>query len=99
MSIVIRRVIVRGRVQGVGYRAWAEDTAILNGLDGWVRNRSDGTVEAVFAGSAQAVNSMIEVCHRGPGSARVEAVEVHDAGPEELAMRQGADGFTVLPTL
>ena len=46
----IRRVVVRGRVQGVGYRAWTEDTAILNGLDGWVRNRRDGTVEAVFAG-------------------------------------------------
>ena len=49
-GVIIRRVVVRGRVQGVGYRAWTEDTAILNGLDGWVRNRRDGTVEAVFAG-------------------------------------------------
>ena len=50
-GLTIRRVVVRGRVQGVGYRAWTEDTAILNGLDGWVRNRRDGAVEAVFAGS------------------------------------------------
>jgi acylphosphatase len=99
MSMVIRRVVVRGRVQGVGYRAWTEDTAILNGLDGWVRNRRDGTVEAVFAGSAEAVNAMIKACRRGPDSARVEAVDVYDAGPDELAMRQGADGFTVLPTM
>ena len=65
-GLTIRRVVVRGRVQGVGYRAWTEDTAILNGLDGWVRNRRDGTVEAVFAGPAEAVDGMIEACRRGP---------------------------------
>jgi acylphosphatase len=97
--VVVRRVVVRGRVQGVGYRAWTEDTAILNGLDGWVRNRRDGTVEAVFAGSAEAVDGMIEACRRGPDSARVDAVDVHDAGPSELAMRRGDDGFAVLPTV
>ena len=97
--VVVRRVVVRGRVQGVGYRAWTEDTAILNGLDGWVRNRRDGTVEAVFAGSAEAVAGMIEACRRGPDSARVDAVDVHDAGPSELAMRRGDDGFAVLPTV
>ena len=99
MSIVIRRVIVRGRVQGVGYRAWTEDTAILNGLDGWVRNRRDGTVEAVLAGTREAVDGMIEACRRGPDSARVDAVDLYDAGPSELAMRYGADGFSVLPTV
>jgi acylphosphatase len=98
-SLTIRRVVVRGRVQGVGYRAWTEDTAILNGLDGWVRNRRDGAVEAVFAGSAEAVDGMIEACRRGPDSARVDAVDVHDASPAELAMRRGADGFSVLPTV
>jgi acylphosphatase len=98
-SLTIRRVVVRGRVQGVGYRAWTEDTAILNGLDGWVRNRRDGTVEAVFAGSAEAVGGMVDACRRGPDSARVDAVDVHDAGPAELAMRRGADGFSVLPTV
>jgi acylphosphatase len=98
-SLTIRRVVVRGRVQGVGYRAWTEDTAILNGLDGWVRNRRDGAVEAVFAGSPEAVDSMIEACRRGPDSARVDAVDVHDASPAELAMRRGTDGFSVLPTV
>jgi len=98
-TLTIRRVVVRGRVQGVGYRAWTEDTAILNGLDGWVRNRRDGAVEAVFAGSAEAVEGMIEACRRGPDSARVEAVDVHEAGPSELAMRRGQDGFSVLPTV
>lgn len=97
-GVTIRRVVVCGRVQGVGYRAWTEDTAILNGLDGWVRNRRDGTVEAVFAGSAEAVEGMIEACRRGPDSARVDAVDVHDAGSSELAMRRGGDGFSVLPT-
>lgn len=96
--IVIRRIVVRGRVQGVGYRAWTEDTAIINGLDGWVRNRRDGTVEALFAGLAETVEAMIEACRRGPQSARVDAVDVHDAGPSELAMRRGDDGFSVLPT-
>jgi acylphosphatase len=93
----IRRIVVRGRVQGVGYRAWTEDTAILNGLDGWVRNRRDGSVEAVFAGSAAAVDAMIEACRQGPPSARVDTIDVHEAGPSELAMRRG-DGFSVLPT-
>ncbi|MPZ37679.1 MAG: acylphosphatase [Rhizobiales bacterium] len=99
MNTIIRRVVVRGRVQGVGYRAWTEDTAILSSLDGWVRNRCDGTVEAVFAGSAEAVDTMIEACRIGPDSARVDAVDVHNAGPAELAMRRGADGFSVLPTV
>ena len=98
-GLTIRRVVVRGRVQGVGYRAWVEDTAILNGLDGWVRNRRDGTVEAVFAGAAEAVDGMIEACRRGPESAHVEAVDVRAAGPSDLALRQGDDGFAVLPTV
>jgi acylphosphatase len=98
-TLTIRRVVVRGRVQGVGYRAWTEDTAILNGLDGWVRNRRDGTVEALFAGSAEAVDGMIAACRRGPESAHVDAVDVHDAAPAELALRRGEDGFSVLPTI
>jgi acylphosphatase len=98
-AITIRRIMVRGRVQGIGYRAWTEDTAILNGLDGWVRNRRDGTVEAVLAGPGEAVDAMIEACRRGPASARVDAVDVHEAGPADLAMRKGEDGFSVLPTV
>jgi acylphosphatase len=98
-AMTIRRVVVRGRVQGVGYRAWTEDTAILNGLDGWVRNRRDGTVEAVFAGPKEAVEGMIEACRRGPEASRVDAVDVNEAGPSELARRRGDDGFSVLPTV
>lgn len=98
-TIIIRRVVVRGRVQGVGYRAWAEDTALINGLDGWVRNRRDGSVEAVFAGPLAVVEVMIDACRRGPASARVDGVDIHEAGPPELAMRRGDDGFSVLPTV
>ncbi len=68
----IRHVVVRGRVQGVGYRAFVEHEARRRGLHGWVRNRRDGSVEAVFAGPRAVVEAMIEACRRGPISARVE---------------------------
>jgi acylphosphatase len=96
--VIIRRIVVRGRVQGVGYRAWTEDTAILNGLEGWVRNCRDGMVEAVFAGPQAAVEAMIEACRRGPDSAHVHAIDVHEAGSGELAMRHPSEDFSVLPT-
>ena len=96
---VIRRVVIRGRVQGVGYRAWTEDTALLNGIDGWARNRADGSVEAVFAGSAEAVAQMIAACRQGPPSARVERIDEHDSTAEELAMRRRGEGFSTLPTV
>ena len=99
MSVpTIRRIVVRGRVQGVGYRVWVEDTAILDGLEGWVRNRRDGSVEAVFAGAAEAVAALIEACRKGPPSAHIDAVEQHDAGPAELAMRRPGEDFSTLPT-
>ena len=97
-ATVIWRVVIRGRVQGIGYRAWTEDTALINGIDGWVRNRADGAVEAVFAGSAEAVAAMIAACRQGPPSARVERIDEHDSDPEELAMRRRGEGFSVLPT-
>jgi acylphosphatase len=71
MSVTIRHVTIRGRVQGVGYRAWVEDEATARNLEGWVRNRRDGSVEAVFAGSEDVVSEMIASCRRGPLSARV----------------------------
>ena len=73
-------VIVEGRVQGVGYRAFVEHEARLRGLRGWVRNRSDGSVEAVFAGEEEEIQSMIVACHRGPRMANVRAVRT-DAHP------------------
>ena len=99
MSQEIRQVTIRGRVQGVGYRAWVEHTATSLGLEGWVRNRRDGSVEAVFAGPADVVEQMIERCRRGPVSARVEAVQVHEAGADMLALRVAGEEFSMLPTL
>jgi acylphosphatase len=94
---VIRHVVIRGRVQGVGYRAWAEYTALDHDLEGWVRNRRDGSVEAVFAGSPEAVVQMIEACRRGPPGARVDTVDVRDGRNDELAAR-GQERFAVLST-
>jgi acylphosphatase len=96
---VIRRVVIRGRVQGVGYRVWTEDTALDLGLDGWVRNRRDGSVEAVLAGPEDTVARMIEACRRGPSSARVEAVDVADASAADLALRRPGERFSHLPTV
>jgi acylphosphatase len=93
----IRHVVIRGRVQGVGYRAWTEYTARGHGLEGWVRNRRDGGVEAVFAGPPGTVAAMIEACRRGPPGARVDAIEEREETADELAMR-GRDQFAVLPT-
>jgi acylphosphatase len=96
---VIRHVVIHGRVQGVGYRAWTEYTALDRGLDGWVRNRRDGTVEAIFVGPADAVADMIEACRRGPPSARVDAIDARDATAAELASRRHGEGFSQLPTI
>ena len=85
MSVTIRRVVICGRVQGVGYRAWAEYTALEVGLEGWVRNRSDGTVEALFAGPSDVVASMLDACRLGPPGARVEAIDEQEATQDDLA--------------
>jgi acylphosphatase len=97
-DVVMRRIVVRGWVQGVGYRAWTQRTATRHGLDGWVRNRSDGSVEALFVGTATSVQLMIEACRRGPGSAKVDAVDVHEANPFDLDRQTSDQGFAVLPT-
>jgi acylphosphatase len=72
-------VRIRGRVQGVWYRGWTEEQAALRGLRGWVRNRRDGSVEALFCGPSAIVQDMIDACWKGPPAARVEAVEQGDA--------------------
>ena len=99
MSESIRQLAIRGRVQGVGYRAWVEDEAAARNLQGWVRNRRDGSVEAVFAGSAEVVNGMIAACRRGPSSARVDAVQDTAASPDMLKLRRAGEPFSVLPTI
>jgi acylphosphatase len=94
----IRRLIISGRVQGVGFRAWVEDQATERQLQGWVRNRRDGTVEAVIAGTAEAVTEMIGACHRGPWLAKVTGVDIAEADEKDLALRHAAAGFSQLPT-
>jgi len=92
-------VVIHGRVQGVGYRAFVEDEAVRLGLHGWVRNRRAGSVEALFAGTDEAVDAMIELCRKGPQGARVDRIERRAASADELALRQNRRGFTVLPTI
>jgi acylphosphatase len=97
---IIRHVAVRGRVQGVGYRAFVEDEAYRRGLHGWVRNRRDGSVEAVFAGPRAAVESMIEACRRGPMSALVRTVDQREGTMTDLREDAAAgDSFSVLATV
>jgi acylphosphatase len=86
------RVNVRGRVQGVFFRAEAEARARSLGLGGWIRNEPDGSVSAVFEGEPQRVESMVEWCRRGPSGARVEEVDVR----EDDASAGAAGGFRVL---
>lgn len=92
-------VAIRGRVQGVGYRAFVEDEAARRGLAGWVRNRRDGTVEALFCGPAATVDDVIEACRKGPWGARVDAIDQREARADEVAQRGHGAAFAVLPTV
>jgi acylphosphatase len=76
------RLRITGRVQGVGYRAWAIETAARLGLRGWVRNRNDGSVEVLAIGDEDAVAAMIEACRDGPFAARVTEVQISDAADD-----------------
>jgi acylphosphatase len=98
VSNAILHVTIRGRVQGIGYRAWVEDRARASRLEGWVRNRRDGSVEALFSGPASIVAEMIAQCRHGPPSARVEAVLNESVGPDLLNLRFAGEAFSVLPT-
>ena len=82
-------VRIRGRVQGVFFRAEARTRAESLGLSGWVRNAEDGSVEAVFEGDEERVQSMVDWCGRGPSGASVDDVEVEPEGPT------GETGFSV----
>jgi acylphosphatase len=86
-------VRIEGRVQGVWFRGWTVDEASRLKLDGWVRNRRDGSVEALFAGRAQAVDQMVAACRRGSPAASVDDVSVSPADPPAQA------GFRELPTV
>ena len=99
MSDTIRHVTVGGRVQGVGYRYFVEQAARSHGLEGWVRNRRDGSVEAVFAGPEAAVTAVIAACRRGPSSARVDSLRDEAASSDMLTLRAADERFSVLPTV
>ena len=79
-----RRVIVHGRVQGVGFRYSVARAAQSRGAAGWVSNRPDGTVEAVFEGEPESVESLVRLCRDGPAGAVVDRVEVVEEEPEGL---------------
>ncbi len=95
---VIKHVIVRGRVQGVGFRAFVEHEAERRSVEGWVRNRRDGSVEAVFAGSPETVEGMIEACRKGPPVSHVHTVEDRPGNEDEVKAR-GGQRFATLHTL
>jgi acylphosphatase len=93
---VIRHLTVRGRVQGVGYRAFVEREALKRGVEGWARNLKDGSVEAVLAGPPDAVEAVIEACRRGPFNARVDAIDQRGGTEAEFGLRHGGEVFSVL---
>lgn len=83
---------IEGRVQGVNFRGWAREQAELLGLSGWIRNRRDGAVEALFAGDAEAVSQMLDLCRSGPRDARVEHIQIIQEGGA------APEGFAIKPT-
>lgn len=82
--MIAKRLTIHGRVQGVGFRAWMVATAIRLALAGWVRNRPDGTVEALVEGNAAAVEELLRLCRRGPPAASVTLIHEDLVEPEEL---------------
>jgi len=84
-TLIRRRVVVHGMVQGVGFRYSLTRLAVSRGVVGWVRNRTDGTVEAVLEGVPDAVDAIVEWCRRGPRGAEIDDVVVQTEEPEGLA--------------
>lgn len=80
-----RHITVYGHVQGVGFRFAVERAARSRGVAGWVRNRSDGAVEAAFEGEAEDVEALVEFCRSGPRGAEVERIDVVEESPEGVA--------------
>jgi acylphosphatase len=95
----IRRLMIRGVVQKIGYRAWTERKALKLGLYGWVRNRLDGSVEVVVAGPRPRVAQLIEDCRSGPPLARVDSVAIEEASELDLGQRRTGETFSLLPTV
>src|SRR5260370_38102721 len=92
----IKRLTIRGVVQKIGFRVWTERKALRLGLDGWVRNRLDGSVEVLVAGPPPAVAGLIEHCRSGPPLARVDSVAVAEASELDLGRSRPAAAFSLL---
>jgi acylphosphatase len=92
MAETRRHLRIHGRVQGVFYRGWSRETALALDLRGWVRNRTDGSVEMLVAGDGAAVDRMIERCRAGPPAAHVERIDVEESEEE------APDGFETRAT-
>jgi acylphosphatase len=90
--MIHRRLVITGKVQNVFYRDWFTEQAQALGLDGWVRNRADGSVEALVQGPSEMVETIIERAHQGSPASRVDHVEVSEA-PHAIV-----EGFTQRPT-
>ena len=95
----IKRLTIRGVVQKIGFRMWTERQALRLELDGWVRNRLDGSVEILIAGPSSAVAQLIEHCRSGPRLARVDSIEIEEASEQDLSSRLPGEAFSLLPTV
>lgn len=95
---IILLVDFRGDVQGVGFRDFVRREADRRKLEGWVRNRTDGSVEAVFRGEKRLIEDMLAVCREGPPAARVESIRGYGTDPEVFELRPAGVRFAVLPT-
>lgn len=95
----VKRLMIRGTVQKIGYRVWTENQARKLGLYGWVRNRLDGSVEVLVAGPRPRVAQLIEDCRSGPPLARVDDIAVEEASEADLKARRTGETFSLLPTL
>lgn len=98
MSDVVRQIVIRGRVQGVGFRYWMMSEAIRLGVTGWVRNRRDGSVEALFAGPVETIEEMVALCREGPEIARVDVVEDQPVTADALKLIRPGERFSQLST-
>src|SRR5947209_2081108 len=94
----IKRLMIRGTVQRIGFRVWVEREALNLGLKGWVRNRSDGAVEVLVAGSSEGLAAMIERCWKGPPLAKVESIDIETATALDLGHRRPGEAFSLLAT-
>jgi acylphosphatase len=95
----IVRLVIHGRVQGVGFRCFVEGEASVSGVEGWVRNRRDGTVEIVLKGDEALIEGIINACRRGPPPvSRVDRVDISDASESDMKLRPAGEKFSALPT-